>query len=405
MSRGEQHDTGRVSAGGSVLRRFEGAHATELYLLCCPEPGASGDVARQAESACRSLEAVLRAQGGTPQDIATETVFFSNIREDLGTYRQARRRVFGQTDADGVGPASTFIEQPPLAEDSALEVAAFAVVPHDRSSAEVRYVRAPSACNCEDCARVDARVSVMGGHKHLHAGNLYGANGTAFDEAYSMFCAAQELLRSAGMDFHQVVRTWIYIRDIDCDYDDLNRARRFFFERNGIKLRPASTGIQGGPFPAEHNFSMGLYAVAAPAPLEVHVMTTPTLNEAWMYGADFSRGLEVVEANKTALYISGTASVDEDGRTAGVGDFASQADRMLRNVSTLLQQRGASFADVLSAVTYLKDPADAAMLRRILRDRSLEGFPNALVRADVCRSGLLCEMEAIAALPRRRNGN
>ena len=145
---------------------------------------------------------------------------------------------------------------------------------------------------------------------------------------------------------------------------------------------------------------MTLYAMKSPEPLGVTLMTTPTLNEAWMYGADFSRGLKVREANKVALYVSGTASVDEEGFTAHVGDFEAQADRMILNISTLLAEQAASLGDLVSAITYLKRPADAPVLRKILRERGLEGLPNALVQASLCRPDLLCEMEGIAALSR-----
>ena len=44
-----------------------------------------------------------------------------------------------------------------------------------------------------------------------------------------MFGVAEDLLQQAGMAFHDVVRTWIHLREIDRDYADLNRARRAFF--------------------------------------------------------------------------------------------------------------------------------------------------------------------------------
>jgi enamine deaminase RidA (YjgF/YER057c/UK114 family) len=165
-------------------------------------------------------------------------------------------------------------------------------------------------------------------------------------------------------------------------------------------VHPASTGIAGAPCPAGRNFSLSLYAIKSSEPLDVGRMQTPTLNEAWMYGADFSRGLRVVEANKVALYLSGTASVDEQGRTAHVGDFTGQVERMLINISTLLSAQNASFSDVVTAITYLKSPEDAPRLHEIFRARGLDSLPNVLVKAAVCRSDLLCEMEAIAALPR-----
>ena len=75
---------------------------------------------------------------------------------------------------------------------------------------------------------------------------------------------------------------------------------------------------------------------------------------------------------------------------------------MLVNVAAPLERQGAGFADVVSAVTYLKCPSDAARLRDKLREAGYEGFPHALVVAPICRPELLCETEALAVLPRSR---
>ncbi len=106
-----------------------------------------------------------------------------------------------------------------------------------------------------------------------------------------------------------------------------------------------------------------------------------------------------MEANKVALHVSGTASIDEHGRTAHVGDFESQASRMLVNIGALLEGQGANFGDVVSAVTYLKHAADATRLGEKLLEAGFEGFPHALVAAPICRAELLCETEVLAAVP------
>jgi enamine deaminase RidA (YjgF/YER057c/UK114 family) len=214
-----------------------------------------------------------------------------------------------------------------------------------------------------------------------------------------MFRLAEDLLLQAGMEFRDVVRTWIHLREIDRDYGDLNRARRAFFAARGIDPVPASTGIGGGPVPESHDLCLGVYAVKAGRPPVRTVMTSPTLNEAVQYGADFVRGMKMVETNKVALHVSGTASIDEHGRTAHPGDFEAQADRMLVNIAALLQGQGANFGDVVSAITYLKHPADAVRLREKLHEAGFEGFPHALVVAPICRPDLLCETEALAVLP------
>ena len=110
--------------------------------------------------------------------------------------------------------------------------------------------------------------------------------------------------------------------------------------------------------------------------------------------------MRIEEANKIALHISGTASLDESGATVHLDDFEAQAERMLVNVAALLEGQGASFGDVVSAITYLKHPDDAERLRQKFREAGYEGFPNVLVEAPVCRPELLCETEALAVLPR-----
>ena len=274
-----------------------------------------------------------------------------------------------------------------------------AIMPHE-SPARISAVEAKPVCNCAECARAHGLRIQVGEEIRFHAAGLCGPGETAYEQTLGMFAFAEGLLRQAGMEFRDVVRTWIHLREIDRDYADLNRARRVFFGARGIDPVPASTGIGGGPVPEGHDLCLGVYAVKSGRPTVRTVMTSPTLNEAAQYGADFVRGMKVEESNKLALYVSGTASIDEHGRTAHPGDFDAQADRMLVNIAALLERQGADFGDVVSAITYLKHPADAARLRAKIHAAGFEGFPHALVAAPICRPDLLCETEALAVLPR-----
>ena len=385
-------------ACSTALRRFAGPEADELAILCRPE-GSAPDAARQADAAYRALAEQLSAAQATFADVASETLFLRDIQRDLPPLLDARARVLadiGQTAGAGT-PA--FIEQPPLSDGTALELAAAVVVPHRRDAWSVRDVAAVPACPCAGCAHSGARLVRLGDQTSLHTTNLYGTGADAFEQATNMFAVAERLLDRCGLGFRDVVRTWIHLRDIDRDYDALNNARRDFFERHGIEPRPASTGVQGGPFPPQHDVSMRLEALRSPRPLDRTLMSTPMLNEAWSYGADFSRGLRVADVNKVALYISGTASIDDAGRTVHVGDVAAQVARMLDNIASLLARQGATFANLVSGVVYLKRAGDAQVLRDLCRQRGFDGFPCALVEAPLCRPDLLCEAEAVAMLP------
>jgi enamine deaminase RidA (YjgF/YER057c/UK114 family) len=386
----------QVSRASIVLRRFSGPIADELFIQSRPGEGIS-DAARQAEALYEALIDALATEGAGPEAIVSETVFFRHIREHCEVARRARSRVVGLE----AGPvATTFIGQPPLDRSAQLELSATAVIPRRGGSHSAHESRRTSACPCEACAPgARARVVRLGDQTSLHTGNIYGSGKDAFEQAYDMFRVAEGLLAEAGMSFRDVVRTWIHVRDIDRDYAALNRARRDFFGRCGIERRPASTCVQGIPFPGTHDFSMSLHATTSPRALDIAPIHTPLLNEAWAYGADFSRGLRIADANKVTLYVSGTASIDEEGRTVHVGRFEAQVDRMLDNIASLLAQQGASFENLASGITYLKNPNDAPALRSMLRKRGFDGFPCAVVEAPLCRPDLLCETEAVALLP------
>lgn len=387
-----------LSGCASAVRRLIASEADELAILCRPE-GRSDSVVHQTEVVYRELVALLTSNRASFQDLSAETLFLRDIDRDLPGVLAARSRILAEAGQGDSAPAPAFIEQPPADGDAALVLSVSAVVPRRRDAWVVRDVAASPTCPCEGCARSGARIVRLGDQTSLQTANLYGAGEGTFEQALNAFHAAERLLEEHGLSFRDVVRTWIHLRDIERDYDALNQARREFFRARGIERMPASTGVQGGPFPDVHDVSLSLAALRSPRTLQATAMSSPTLNEAWSYGADFSRGLRVAEANKTTLYLSGTASIDEAGRTVHPGDFRAQAERMLHNLASLLAGQGASFGDVVSGVTYLKRPSDASLLRSIFRERGFEGFPCAVVEAPLCRPELLCETEAVAYLP------
>jgi enamine deaminase RidA (YjgF/YER057c/UK114 family) len=141
------------------------------------------------------------------------------------------------------------------------------------------------------------------------------------------------------------------------------------------------------------------------------ITNSSVLNEAHAYfptPVSFSRGL-VVEVPATArfLYISGTASIDEKGRTIHVGDFRAQCWRTFRNITELLRSEGASWQDIVRTSCYLRDIErdyeDFNQVRNyFLRSQRLDPLPASTgIQARLCREDLLIEIEAIAVVTRR----
>ena len=381
-----------------VLRRVDGPDGREIFLHCQP-PFEVADPGRQAAAMYRAILEVLETEGGGFGSVVVETIFLRALQANIAPFREARSRVLAVCDAADHAPATLEIEQPPLHERACLEISVQAVLPKESPLRSVPVVTT-LACVCAECARARGLRFDVGEETRFHAAGLCGPGDDAYEQTLSMFRVAEDLLRQAGMEFRDVVRTWIHLRHMDRDYGTMNQARRAFFEARGIVPVPASTGIGGGPVSGTHDLCLGVYAVKPGRALARTVMTSPTLNEAREYGADFVRGMRVEEANKVALHVSGTASIDEFGRTAHPGELEAQVDRMLVNIAALLEGQGASVADVVHAITYVKHPGDTVRVRERLLEAGFEGFPHALVAAPICRPDLLCETELLAVVPK-----
>lgn len=139
------------------------------------------------------------------------------------------------------------------------------------------------------------------------------------------------------------------------------------------------------------------------------------LNEAFNYKipSSFSRGVRVELPDMMMLFLSGTASVDEKGKTTHAGDFPAQCLRTFRNLTGLLASEGASWHDVIRTTCYLKDiKRDYETFNKIrtmfMRTIGLDPLPASTgIEARLCRSDLLVEIEAIAMIPgnrRRKRG-
>jgi 2-iminobutanoate/2-iminopropanoate deaminase len=156
------------------------------------------------------------------------------------------------------------------------------------------------------------------------------------------------------------------------------------------KISPVGPGQAGG----RHYLPVARRAVSAPT----------VLNEAFDYAkpSSFSRGLRLDLGAYTLLLISGTASVDEEGRTIYPGDFRAQCWRTYRNITGLLSSEGAGWNDIIRTTCYLRDIErdykDFNEVRTMFfRWLGLDPLPASTgIQARLCREDLLVEIEAIA---------
>ena len=125
------------------------------------------------------------------------------------------------------------------------------------------------------------------------------------------------------------------------------------------------------------------------------------LNEPIEYNKSFSRGIRTTIGNTVMLFISGTASINENGKTCYPGDFQAQVKRTYDNLTALLESEGADWHDVVKTRCYLKDMKYYAnfnaIRNRFYKEQQLDPFPASVgIQAELCRPELLIEIELVA---------
>jgi 2-iminobutanoate/2-iminopropanoate deaminase len=141
----------------------------------------------------------------------------------------------------------------------------------------------------------------------------------------------------------------------------------------------------------------------ATAPIAKRAITNlNVLNEASSYGSAFSRGMRIDLNGLVILLISGTASIDDEGKTVHVGDLRAQTRRTFQNIAGLLAAEGATWKDVVRTTCYLRDierdyKAFNEERTAFYQEQGLNPLPASTgIQAILCRPELLVEIEAIA---------
>lgn len=363
----------------------------EIYLHVTPEDAGTA-APLQARSLYTNLARTLEAHGASLRDVVREKIFYRDVAADFDVLCEARGVSYG---SQGVSPAaSTHLAQPPCDPRPLFVTQVHAVVAASAADVEIRRIEGlpGPATGCVVATR---------GIERAYLCNVTGEPGDKFRaQAEAMFDRTAGVLGELGIGFRDVVRTWIYLPDLYRHYDELNDIRTSFFAREGIERLPASTGIQGGTQPPGREALMDVCAVFPSPCVEIEMMHAPAMNEATAYGSSFSRGMLVRTPTSTMAYVSGTASIDSQGRVVHEGDVPGQTHRMLDNVSALLQESGMDWSHVLRATAFLKQASFARDFEDAWSERRLPNdFPIAVCRADVCRPEWLCEIEVTACRP------
>jgi len=356
--------------------RVSSPRATELYLTAEPAPG---EASAQALQLYKDMAEVLARHGAR---VLQERVF---LAPGAGrAVAAARDKAFGAFD-DGVPPALLHVL------DNANRPVAGAQVHAAVSDRPLEKVEVDGL----PCGRVlrsgdYALMTVLG----LSAGEA----GAPTDQARMMLQKAERALAAIGGSMLSVARTWMWLADLLSWYDEFNSVRNDFFRErkllndvSGHKL-PASTGIGAAPAGGEA-CAMDMIAAVGPEEfVQERLLVGGEQGSAFDYGSAFSRAVRAALPAGSAVYVSGTAAIDRQGRTEHVGDAAGQITDTISHVRAVLETMNCRDEDVIQAIAYCKTQA----VESVFRERREPSWPWLVAPCDICRPELLFEVEATA---------
>lgn len=248
-------------------------------------------------------------------------------------------------------------------------------------------------------------VAEHNGYRHLWKMGMHEHKGDSAWQTESLLIAYEETLQNFNATLaDNCIRTWFFVRDVDTQYAGMVKARLENFKEQGLTEQThyiSSTGIGGLPAYTRALVQLGTYAVTGFEPEQQRYLYAPThLNPTYEYGVTFERGTVMEYGDRTHVYISGTASINNKGEVVHVGNIIKQTERMWENVEKLLEEGNTSFDDVMQIIVYLRDICDYQTVKDMF-DRRFPDIPRVITLAPVCRPTWLIEMECIAVKEHR----
>lgn len=200
---------------------------------------------------------------------------------------------------------------------------------------------------------------------------------------------------------NNVIRTWLFVQNVDVNYAQLVDARRTLFAARGLTAEThfiASTSVEGAGANPAAKVLMDAYAISGVESRQIaYLADLDHLSPTHIYGVTFERGTSVAYRDRKHIFISGTASIDRNGKILHPGSVSKQLDRTLENVEALLAQAGATLSDMCAFIVYIRDPSDYGLAWSEMR-RRFGDAPIEVIEARVCRPGWLIEVEGIAVI-------
>ncbi len=375
---------------GVTMRRIENESYDECFITAVAPEGTRED------GLFDGVARLVAEQGVQP---IQELIYGSESCQE--TVLAERKNAYRAAGLDPSTPA-TFVEGRPISQNGLAGVRLWGIRPRIGAKCSIKTVEVPGLAR--------GRLWEDGSFRLLYLSDVRGSDETgalpepAPSQAEWMFRNTERALKSHGFVYSNIVRTWIHLRDILDWYEDFNRVRnrlhaeKAFFGSFDEPVYPASTGIEAGAPGAQ--CAMDSLAVTGDVDIGP-VLESARQGRSISYRSAFSRGMFVGRGAKRTIHVSGTASIDVEGRSVHPGDPERQSRQTLLSVAAILEKYGGRLEDICSATLYCKDPRAYAAYRKAASSMNASTIPAVPVLADICRPELLVELEAVACVSRK----
>ena len=226
-------------------------------------------------------------------------------------------------------------------------------------------------------------------------------NAPIAQQAEKTFATLTAVFEKEGMTIDCILRQWNYVERItDTDslgqrYQQFNDARSNFYAQcswqNGY---PAATGIgtkKGGlSIDIDAYAGVSIKAIDNPLQIAAHRYSENVL-EAGKQPQQTTPKFERARVIDNTLYISGTAAIR--GEETIADNAKEQTQITIENILALVQQTDKTTLNFLRV--YIKNKADFAVVKNTI-SQLLPNIETIFIEADICRSNLLVEIEAVA---------
>lgn len=384
------HNTTDSSDKDIMTRSFHGKSGGDEHFIIVRTDN-RGSLGEQVADIEARYATAQKSLGLAPETAVFRRLFLSDAINQAPYIRQ--QELAGGSPSNPV--AVSFIQQPPL-PGSKIALLAY----HIESNTPIIKRRLPATRSVERHLLVEKN-----GVRHLWStglcGGAHSASAPVDVQTHEAFKDLIEALGAYGANLRDhCVRTWIFMKNVDSFYRGMVNARLEIFadyNMNETTHTLASTGIEGA---CEHQFdmmSMDAYSNIDLKREQVSYLNDYTrLCRTELYNVNFERGTRVAFADRAYHYISGTASIDAEGKTVYYdGDVMQQAARTLENIDALLRSGSATIDDMMYMIVYLRDPAEYTRINAYLRER-FPSTPFIIVEGAVCRPDWLIEIEGVA---------